>query len=140
VNPDDLYHRRLLELARAGAGQDRLDAPDGSATLDNPLCGDVVTVEVRVEGALVTQLAHRVRGCVLCQAAAALLARAPPAPASALAAARRLAAEVLGGAAAPAEGPWAALDAFAPVRGVPSRHRCVLLPFDALLAALAPAP
>ena len=34
-------------------------------------------------------------------------------------------------------GPWAELAAFVPVRDVPSRHACVLLPFDALADALA---
>jgi NifU-like protein involved in Fe-S cluster formation len=33
--------------------------------------------------------------------------------------------------------PWEELEAFLPVRAVPSRHACVLLPFDALGDALA---
>jgi NifU-like protein involved in Fe-S cluster formation len=35
------------------------------------------------------------------------------------------------------EGPFVGLAAFAPVRAVPSRHGCVLLPFEALRAAIA---
>ena len=37
---------------------------------------------------------------------------------------------------APAPSAWPELSMFAPARAYPSRHRCVLLPFLALLAAL----
>ena len=77
-----------------------------------------------------------VRGCLLCEAAAVLIAeRAPGLDAGAL----LRAGEEIGPALA--EGspfPWPELEMFAPVRGVKSRHRCVTLPFEALIAALAP--
>jgi nitrogen fixation protein NifU and related proteins len=77
-----------------------------------------------------------VRGCLLCQASAALLRRAAPGASFAeVAQARAAAAAVLTGA-APPDGAWADLAAFTPVRAVRSRHTCVLLPFDALQAAL----
>jgi len=59
VSAEDLYHEALVRLAREAVGAGALPAPaggtltaalHGSATVDNPLCGDRVTMEVRVEG------------------------------------------------------------------------------------------
>jgi NifU-like protein involved in Fe-S cluster formation len=138
VSAEDLYNEALVLLARERFGSGRLEAPGGAATLDSPLCGDRVTVEIRMAAGRVEALAHHVRGCVLCEASASLLGRAAPGRSAAeLEAARAAAAALLGeGAPAPA-GPFAGLSAFAPVRAVPSRHGCVLLPFDALRAAIA---
>ena len=133
---EELYHQRLVARARAGHGKGKLANPDASATIDNPLCGDRVTVEVKLASGRVGELAHQTRGCLLCEAAAALIGElgpgeTPDALRSAAAAARSL----LEGAAAPA-GRWSVLEEFAPVRAVKSRRDCVLLPFDALVKAL----
>jgi nitrogen fixation NifU-like protein len=138
VTADALYHKVILRLARAATGAGRLEAPDGVGARDNPLCGDDVTVDVRVVDGRVAALAHRVRGCVLCQASVSLLASAAPGRTAAeIDLARgQLAAMLRDGAPAPG-GAWAELAVFLPVRDVPSRHDCVLLPFDALRDALA---
>jgi NifU-like protein involved in Fe-S cluster formation len=138
VTSDALYQEALLRLARAATGAGRLDAPDASASRDNPLCGDDVTVDVALRQGHVTAVGHRVRGCVLCQASASLVgAIAPGRALSDIAGARAaLAAMLREGGSAPAS-PWEELAVFLPVRDVPSRHECVLLPFDALGDALA---
>lgn len=82
----------------------------------------------------IARLGHETRGCLLCEAAAVLIAERAPQ--------RRIEELLHAGAgvdAALRDGtpfPWPALDMFAPVRGVRSRHRCVGLPFEALRAAL----
>jgi len=134
---DALYHKAILDLARAATGAGQLDQADGRATIHNPLCGDRVTVEVAVSSGQITALAHKVRGCVLCEAAAAAIgAHAVGETASALRqAATALDAMLEHGAPAPAI--WhGALAAFQPVTAVKSRHDCVLLPFQALVEAL----
>jgi nitrogen fixation NifU-like protein len=135
---DDLYHARLVQLARAAYGHGALAPPCRRAEADNPLCGDRVIIEVRLAHAAIEDFAHRVKGCLLCQAAAAALGvRAPGAPEEEV---RRAFVEVRAliedGAELPA-GHWPELALFAPVRAYRSRHRCVLLPFEALLAAMA---
>jgi len=140
VSEADLYHQALVRLARAADGAGRLDAPSAVATVDNPLCGDRVTVEVRLGEGRIEALAHRVRGCLLCQASASLLGRAAPGrtPAEVLEAQAALGALLRSGA-TPPRGPFADLALFAPVQVVPSRHRCALLPFEAVARALAEA-
>ncbi len=134
----DLYHQALVRLARAADGAGRIEGATAGATVDNPLCGDRVTVEVRLAGGCVAALAHRVRGCILCQASASLLGRAAPGRTPAeLAGAQAALAALLRSGAPPPQGPFADLAFFAPVRAVPSRHRCALLPFEALARALA---
>lgn len=138
MTADALYQEAIVRLAREASGAGRLEAPDGSATLDNPLCGDRVTVEVRLRGGRIDALAHQVRGCLLCEAAASLLGRAAMGGTDRDAReARRSLSELLRSGARPPAGAWEDLAAFAPVGSVPSRHGCVLLPFDALGEAVA---
>jgi nitrogen fixation protein NifU and related proteins len=138
VSDEDLYHEALVRLARERCGAGRLAAPAGEATLENPLCGDRVTVEVRLAGGRIEALAHRVHGCVLCEASASLLGRvATGRTAAELEAARRGLEALLQRGAPIAEEPFGGLSVFAPVRAVPSRHTCVLLPFEALREAIA---
>lgn len=137
MSADDLYQERLLTLAREAAGAGRLAAPGVEATVDNPLCGDRVTVEVRVEGGRVAALAHRVRGCLLCQASASLLGRSAAGLGDAdVEAAHRALLALLEAGAPPPAAPVPGLEVFAPVRASPSRKTCVVLPFEALRAAL----
>ena len=138
MTADELYQGELVRLARDATGAGRLDDPQGSATLDNPLCGDRVTFDVRLAGGRIAALAHRVRGCLLCEASASLLGRsAVGATAGEVAAARAGAAGMLAEGAAAPGGRWERLELFRPVGAVKSRHLCVLLAFDALDAALA---
>jgi nitrogen fixation NifU-like protein len=132
---DALYHDRIVALAKSRAGAGRLEAPTASARRDNPLCGDRVTMDVRLDNqGRMAEVAHQVRGCALCQAAAvALASRAQGRPVSDVAVLRAEIDDVLSGTSA-GEGDFAA---FAPVRQYRARHDCVTLPFEALRAALA---
>jgi nitrogen fixation NifU-like protein len=134
---DELYQQAILELARRARNADRLEAPQASVTVDNPLCGDRITLDLNLADGRVREVGHRVRGCLLCQAAAAVIAeRAPGETGAALRdVAARLARAIREDPAA-AEGLWPELGAFAPVHAHKSRHDCVLLPFEALIQAL----
>ena len=136
----DLYHRAILEAAAAAVGAGELPRPHGHARVDNPLCGDRVDFDVSLTGAKVSALAHRVRGCVLCEAAASVIgSSAAGVTAPSVAGARAEVAAMLRGNRPCFEPPWEALEMFAPARYFPSRHECVTLAFDALVAALSDA-
>lgn len=136
----EIYQDALMALAKAAHGKGRMAAPDGTATLDNPLCGDRVTVDVRLTDGRVEQVRQEVKGCALCQAAAAAIGAAAPGQdverlrvlSDALRAFLKSAAPL------PADA-WPVLAAFAPVASRKSRHECVLLPFATLLSAIAAA-
>ncbi len=135
---DELYQAELVARAHAGRNRGRLTKPDRSVTLDNPLCGDRVTLDLTLSGDRIAAIGHRVRGCLLCEAAAETIGRQAPGKTRAdiAEATAAVAALLKQGAPAPA-GEWATLAAFEPVHKVKSRQDCVLLPFEALAKALA---
>lgn len=132
---DQLYQERIVALAKAKTGAGKLDEPTKSARRDNPLCGDRVTIDVRLDGqGKITEIAHRVRGCLLCQASAsALAATAVGRDATGVGDLRLDAERALGREPGEAGEPFSA---FAPVAAHKSRQECVLLPFEALKDAL----
>jgi len=133
---DDLYQAAIVDLARAAHGAGKIENAPASATIDNPLCGDRASVDLAFESGRISALAHRIRGCLLCQASASALA------AAALGAnldelrvgEAALTAMLKTGAPAPS-GRFAAFGAFQPVTGHRSRHDCVRLPLAAALKA-----
>ncbi len=128
-----IYNEAIKAAARDRSHAGRLPAADASVTCDNPLCGDRVTLDVALEAGRVAAMAHKTRGCLLTEAAAALLARhAVGRPEAELAPLVEQVRRFLDGGTAP----WPELDLFAPARQVRSRHECVLLPFEALHQAL----
>ena len=134
---DELYHRAILELAKKARQASRLEAPQASVTVDNPLCGDRVTLDLTMADGRVREVGHRVRGCLLCQAAAVAIGeRAPGETPEALRAVARDLGDAIAGAPDAAGQRWPELAAFAPVHAHKSRHECVLLPFAALTQAL----
>jgi len=85
----------------------------------------------------VSEIGHVVRGCVLCEAAATLIVEAGTgASAAGLRAASDRVRRMIEDGVPPPGGAWRKIDMFLPVRPHPSRHECVLLPFQALLEAL----
>lgn len=131
-----LYDQAIKDLA-AGAG-DICPVEQAACRheLDNALCGDRVKVELALDGDRVTQVGGRVRGCLLTQAAAALIARKAPGQDKAALRDGIVQAEALIKDGTPATGAWEGLNAFTPVHDAKHRHDCVLLPFQALRACL----
>lgn len=133
---EDLYHKTLLDLA--ALPEERLERPDRSATVDNPLCGDRITVDIKLEDGKITEVGHEVRACLICQATAAVLSRSAVGRTEAeIHAAAQDVREMLKSGAEPPEGDWGEMANFQPVADYRSRHGCVLLPFDAVKKAFA---
>lgn len=133
---ESLYQQAILDLSRAAHAAGRLVDPTVSVTIHNPLCGDRVTLDLRLGDGLVRGLGHRVRGCALCEAAASAIGKhaSGATPTQLRQSGEEIAALIAGQDLNPV---WPELLAFRPVRDFKSRHRCVLLPFEALAQALA---
>jgi nitrogen fixation protein NifU and related proteins len=69
----DMYTERLLEHYRQPRNKGHLENPDLAAEEYNPLCGDRVTIEARVEDGRVVEVRFDGRGCALCLGAASIL-------------------------------------------------------------------
>jgi len=134
------YSTAVLRLAAEAHGAGRLPPPCSSHTEKNPVCGDSSTVDLRLDGEAIAAMAHDTKACVLTQAAASILGAALPGHGAAeVQTLREAVAEMLKGGPAP-EGDFAQFGVLADVASHPARHRCVLLPIDAALKALAGEP
>jgi NifU-like protein involved in Fe-S cluster formation len=135
---DDIYNRRILELAADIPRLGRLDAPDASATAHSKLCGSTVTVDLRIDASgTVTDFAHDVKACALGQASSSLMARhVVGSAAEELREVRDTMRRMLKENGPVPEGKWADLAVLEPVRDFKARHASTLLTFDAVVDAL----
>ncbi|MBI3761180.1 MAG: SUF system NifU family Fe-S cluster assembly protein, partial [Chloroflexi bacterium] len=71
---DDFYRELILDHYKNPRNQGTLDPHDISYEDDNPLCGDRIRIDLRVDGEnRVTDVAFTGRGCAISQASASLL-------------------------------------------------------------------
>ena len=135
---DDIYNRRILELAAEIPRLGRLEAPDASATAHSRLCGSTVTVDVTLgEDGRVTDFAQDVKACALGQASSSLMGRhVVGTSAEDLRALRGAMRAMLKEGAPPPDGPFADFAVLEPVRDFKARHASTLLTFDAVVDAL----
>ena len=134
---NDVYNSRILDLAGNIPRLGRLTAPDASATAHSKLCGSTVTVDVKMDGPLVSDFAHDVKACALGQASSSIMARhvvgARPAELREL---RETVRKMLKENGPPPSGKWADIAVLEPVRDYKARHASTMLTFDAVVSAL----
>ncbi len=133
---DLLYRKELLRLAADAHGAGRLPAPRSTGHAHNPACGDRVTVDLRIGDGRVLAIAQETKACVLTQASASILGASLKGLSRADVQALKdaLAAMLEQGGSVPAA-PFDAYAAFEGATEYAGRHRCVLLPVEAALAA-----
>lgn len=134
----ELYPAVLVDHDRAPRNHGPLPGATHAATIDNPLCGDVVTLRLIVDGGVVRDARFEGHGCALSRAAASMLTSRLIGldldDARALAA--HFDAFVRSAPDAPVPDDLDDLAAFAGVRRVRARQGCATLPFRALTSAL----
>lgn len=134
---DELYQKNLLRLAANATGDGRIDNPDAEETMDNPTCGDRITIQIRLEANNIAELKHQNRSCMLCQASASMIGEhAVGKSLEDILQTREKLHSMLQDNVNPDTSEWKELELFNVVVAHKSRHHCVLLPFDALIRAL----
>ena len=73
--PEDIYSQRILELAAALPRTARLSEPEATATAHSKLCGSMVTIDLAMEGEVVSDYGQNVKACLLGQAASSVMGR-----------------------------------------------------------------
>ncbi|GGB39524.1 iron-sulfur cluster assembly scaffold protein [Tistrella bauzanensis] len=68
-----LYQQVILDHNRNPHHAGRLDPADATAHGHNPLCGDEVTVDLRMDGDRVAAIAFKGRGCAISTASASMM-------------------------------------------------------------------
>jgi NifU-like protein involved in Fe-S cluster formation len=134
---NEIYNKRILELAADIPRLGRLSAPDGSATAHSKLCGSTVTVDLTVENGTISDFAHDVKACALGQASSSIMARhVVGATAEELRGVREAMRRMLKEGGDAPSGKWEDLRVLEPVRDFKARHASTLLTFDAVVGAL----
>ena len=135
---NDIYNRRILELAADIPRLGRLASPDASAKAHSRLCGSTVIVDLSLRDGRVSDFAHDVKACALGQASSSLMARhVIGATSDELVALRDAMRRMLKENGPPPAGKWADFAALEPVRDYKARHASTLLTFEAVADALA---
>lgn len=70
---DDLYRQYIIEHYREPRNHGHLDHPDIHAADTNPLCGDRIEIDLRLDGDRVVEVRFDGRGCAISQASASML-------------------------------------------------------------------
>jgi nitrogen fixation NifU-like protein len=140
MNPlGELYQQLIIDHNRNPRNFGPLPEANYSATGDNPLCGDRITVRLRINDDLIEDIRFEGSGCAISQASASLMTTAVrgKSPAAALELFRAFHAMVTGAPDAPPDpSVLGKLAAFAGVRAFPARVKCAALPWHTLRAAL----
>ncbi|SIQ78094.1 NifU homolog involved in Fe-S cluster formation [Bosea sp. TND4EK4] len=134
---DDVYNKRILSLAANIPLLERLPSPDATARAHSKLCGSTVTVDLTMEGDVVTGFGHEVKACALGQASSSIMAQhVVGSTAQELRELREQARAILKQNGEPPQGKWADLAVLVPVRDYKARHASTMLTFDAVVDAI----
>ena len=137
---NDIYSERLLDLAAEVPHAERLAAPDGTATAHSKLCGSTVSVDLQLDGDVITGFGQTVKACLLGQASASIVGREIiGATTDEIARVGAIMHAMLKQDGPPPTGRWADLALLEPVRAYKSRHASTLLIFEAIDKAIAAA-
>ena len=142
---DELYQSVILDHNRRPRNHREMEAPDARAEGRNPLCGDEVTVWLRLEGDRIADVSFKGTGCAISRASASIMTTAVKG--QTVADAERLFErfhELVTGQrrtppadiSAPEAGPLGSLEAFSGVSRFPVRVKCASLSWHTLRSAL----
>jgi len=73
---DDFYRDYILDHYRNPRNFGKLERPDAEAEDLNPLCGDVIGMQLKVDDGVVSDVRFSGKGCAISQASASMLTEA----------------------------------------------------------------
>src|SRR6266508_2034691 len=129
----DLYQQTILDHNRNPRNFGTVPGANRSAEGNNPLCGDRITLQVRVEGDVIQDIGFQGSGCAISKASASLMTGAVQGKNTAEAEELFQAFRTMLAGGAPAPGKLAA---FGGVKAFPARVKCANLSWHTLHAAL----
>jgi len=138
----ELYQELILDHYRRPRNKGTLAEPTYSVSLNNPLCGDEIDLQLKVEGELIREVRFIGRGCSISQASASMMTQLlkERSVTEALALAGRMSAMMQGDETAARDKTLGELRALAGVAKFPVRIKCALLPWNALTEAVETRP
>ncbi len=137
-NLNSLYQQLILEHYRAPKNKGELDGSTVEVHMANPVCGDEIRLQLRIEDEAITDVKFVGQGCSISQAAVSMMTQKLNGKSldEATSLARRFTEMMHGDASAAKDRDLGDLRALAGVSKFPVRVKCALLGFDALQEAL----
>lgn len=136
-----LYRKTVLEHSRHPRNFRRIDDPDRNAEGHNPLCGDKVSIFLKLSGDEISDISFEGTGCAICIASASILTEAARGKDDRTA--EQMAQNVIraftskqGDVNADDDSELGDMAALTGVRAYPSRVKCATLAWQTLRAAL----
>jgi nitrogen fixation NifU-like protein len=133
-----LYQELILDHYRRPRNKGVLEQPTHAIALNNPLCGDEIDLQLRLEGDVIKDVRFIGRGCSISQAAASMMTQVikDKSLGDVMTLADRMSAMMRGDESAAQDKALGDLRALAGVAKFPIRVKCALLPWNALKDAV----
>lgn len=132
-----LYSDRILALAADMSATTPLQDPHISVKKRSPLCGSVVTVDIKVKAGRVTDYAQDVKACALGQAAASVVGRSIiGCDRAQIEKARNALQAMLTSNGPTPDAPFDGLEVLLPAKDYKNRHASILLALEAASEAM----
>ncbi|MFD3190988.1 iron-sulfur cluster assembly scaffold protein [Sedimentitalea sp. HM32M-2] len=135
-----LYQPRIREYAARVRNDQRLDKPDVCVTCRSPVCGSMMTLDLRIHNGILTEIGWKGRACTLGMASLGIIIRAGIGQTeSQIAEAGHRLSGLLRGENKDFPLAWAELSVFCAAREFPARFGSIELPFEAIAKGYAKA-
>ena len=133
-----LYQELILDHYRRPRNKGALEAPTAKASLRNPMCGDEVDVQVKLEEGRVADVKFGGHGCSISQASASMMTELVKGHTAdeVRALGQRFAEMIRGDESAAKDQTLAQARALAGVARFPTRVRCALIAWEAMARAV----
>jgi nitrogen fixation protein NifU and related proteins len=133
-----LYQEVILDHYRRPRNKGALEAPTSHASLRNPLCGDEVDVQVRMEDERVADVRFGGQGCSISQASASMMTELVKGKTAdeVHALGERFAEMIRGDASAARDSVLGQARALSGVSRFPTRVRCAMIAWEAIARAV----
>ena len=69
----DIYHEMIIDYSRNPLNYGEIENPDVTFHDSNPLCGDSIDIDIKIDGDIVSDIKFHGKGCAICMACSSVL-------------------------------------------------------------------
>ncbi len=69
----DIYHEMIIDYSRNPANYGKMEDPDVTYHDANPLCGDSIDIDLKIDGDRIGDIKFHGKGCAICMACSSVL-------------------------------------------------------------------
>lgn len=69
----DIYHEMIIDYSRNPTNYGKIDNPDVTFHDSNPLCGDSIDIDMKINDNVVSDIKFHGKGCAICMACSSVL-------------------------------------------------------------------